>query len=141
MSYLTWQEKFSVGIEQIDRDHKILFDLVGQFHDAYAMGKGETALEQLLDMLVDYTTEHFNREEEMMRVYEYPDLERHTKSHRALANEVEGMQKRFQAGERGQLCLDMLGFLNNWLTLHILETDRAYQCYFESQGIDARVEG
>jgi len=139
MSYLTWQNKFSVGIDEIDHDHKILFDLVGQFHDAYAMGKGEQALEMLFQILLDYTTNHFSREEEMMRHFGYPGLEDHMKSHEDLKNEVEGLHTRFMNGDRGQICLDILGFLNNWLTFHILETDMAYQKYFSQKGIEAKI--
>ncbi len=139
MSYLTWQNKFSVGIKGIDRDHKILFDLVGQFHDAYAMGKGSDALESLFEILLDYTDNHFRREETLMRDNGYPGLEGHIKSHQDLRNEVEGMHQRFINGDQGQICLDLLGFLNNWLTFHILETDMAYRIYFEQRGIQAEV--
>lgn len=135
MSVISWQDKFSVGVEEFDRDHKILLDLINQFHDAYAMGKGVEALEPVFQTLLDYTQTHFRREEELMQRHGFPDLESHRIAHRDLADEVGGLHGRYLSSRNPALCIEMLAFLNNWLRFHILETDMAYKDFFVARGV------
>lgn len=51
MSYVTWQEKFRIGVDEIDRDHKLLFDLVDQFHESYARGLGQAEMDRVFGAL------------------------------------------------------------------------------------------
>ncbi|MBL6958871.1 MAG: hemerythrin family protein [Rhodospirillales bacterium] len=134
MSYLNWDDKFSVGVPELDRHHKILMDLISQFHDAYAAGKGLDSMQPTFDVLMDYVAYHFEAEETIMRDNGYPQLDDHHGSHEKMIEEVKDLHGRFKQGDEG-LALDLLSFLNNWWHFHILEEDGQYAQYFKDQGI------
>ena len=44
MALLTWQDKYSVGIAQIDDQHKQLIIMINELNDAMLAGKGKDVL-------------------------------------------------------------------------------------------------
>ncbi len=136
VSLISWQDRYSVGVDAFDYDHKILVDLINQLHEAYAAGKGPDALRPAFDLLMEYTDKHFEREEALMREHGYPDLDDHIRAHNALREQVLSYHRDFNAGRTRGLFIELLGFLNNWLRLHILEEDMAYKDFFQARGIN-----
>jgi hemerythrin len=133
MSYATWQEKFLIGVPELDDDHRMLFDLVDQVHEAYARGRIEDDLERVFGILMDYVESHFRREEDFMRDRGYAGLDEHQGHHGRLKAELEDLHRRFLAREPG-LALELLAFLKNWLHFHIMEEDMRYK---EALGLGA----
>ncbi|NJM14282.1 MAG: hypothetical protein HC896_01855 [Bacteroidales bacterium] len=43
MSLITWNEKYSVGIKEIDNQHVNLVNIINELHDAMLKGKGKTS--------------------------------------------------------------------------------------------------
>ncbi len=138
MSLVMWQDKFATGIKEIDNDHKSLFDLIGQFYDAYASGKGAEKLDPVFDELMAYSEYHFKREEELLEKIGFPGLDEHKESHKFIKKKVIELYRRYKAGERtetgSELCLEIMAFLNNWLHFHIIEEDMKYRDFMISQG-------
>ncbi|OIQ98403.1 bacteriohemerythrin [mine drainage metagenome] len=127
MSFFSWNDKFSMGVEVIDHDHRILVDLIDQLHEAFVNGNLDETVTPVLDTLVDYTRFHFAREEELMAKAGYPALTQHQEVHRTLRRQVEEIQERVQGGTK--MGNELLAFLQDWLYFHILEQDRAYSPY------------
>ncbi len=126
--HVRWQSRFSLGIEEIDAEHRQLVDLLNRFHTAYRYHTGEEFERAALDELVDYTKTHFEHEERMMQEHEYPDFEAHKLEHDAFFTEVEGFVSRYEA--RGYAGLEGVSErLCDWLINHICETDSAYVPY------------
>lgn len=134
MPKLTWNDKFSVKIAQIDSQHKKLIDLVNQLSDAMAVGKGKEVLGPILDALISYTQVHFANEEKLMLAHGYPGLAAHVAEHRKLTTEVIQIQERYRKGGVG-LTIPVLNFLNEWLTKHILNTDMQYSGFLVAKGV------
>ncbi|MEO5337078.1 MAG: bacteriohemerythrin [Magnetospirillum sp. WYHS-4] len=134
MSYVVWQEKFRIGIPEVDDDHKMLFDLIDQFHEAYARGSASHDPERVFSVLLAYTDRHFVREEGLMRDAGYGGLAAHVCAHRALRLDVVAFYERFRRGEQAGLCLELLAFLKNWLHFHIMEDDMAFKKVFRPGG-------
>lgn len=138
MSFISWNDKFAIGIEAIDNDHKSLFDISEQLHEAYASGRSAEALDQLFKVLFDYVENHFRREEGVMERCGYPDLEAHRASHAALTEQVTDLYQRFKRGDEKVgdtgICLEILGFLKNWLHFHILDEDMDIRDFINSKG-------
>ena len=84
MSTIKWSDEYSVGVKQIDDQHKNLVDLINRLFDAMSLGKGKEVLGGVFDELKKYTIIHFQTEERLMVVYGYPDYEAHKKSHEDL---------------------------------------------------------
>jgi hemerythrin len=84
----------SVGIQEIDEQHKILIDLINPLFDETITGSGENKVNVILDELVQYTIVHFAFEEALFRIFDYPDIQIHTKHHVDLKKQVFDLQEK-----------------------------------------------
>ncbi len=127
MSFLDWTEQYSVSNTIIDQQHQKLVNLINNLHTAMSNGEGEEYIGSLLGDLVAYTKYHFSAEESIMKTHNYPGLEEHQEKHRKMTEQVLKLQQRHHNGER--LTLEVMHFLRDWLTKHILKTDKQYVPY------------
>ena len=125
MPIFEWNDSYSVGIDEIDRHHRQLVQLLNDTYDAFSEGSHREKLGGILDELIDYATYHFACEERWMEESSYPELPAHRGEHARFIDRVVEIQKDFHA-ERSHLTLEVLSFLKNWLTSHILRNDGAY---------------
>ncbi|KAF0142361.1 MAG: hemerythrin family protein [Ignavibacteriales bacterium] len=134
MALIQWNSTLSVNITQIDNQHMKLVELVNTLHDRMKEGKGKAALSGILNELTNYTVYHFKTEEDLFRKYNYPQTDAHLKEHDALVQQVVKLKADFDNG-KSVLTLDVMNFLKDWLTLHIMGNDKAYTPFLKSQGI------
>ncbi len=120
-----WDESFSVGIPEIDRQHRILVDMINDLSKQAANDRGLQLMKRILQGLVDYTAFHFSYEEAMLERQGYEALERHKAKHRKLIAQVLDFQARLENNEE-HIVVDLLGFLNDWLAKHIKGADKKY---------------
>ncbi|WP_028448792.1 MULTISPECIES: bacteriohemerythrin [Chitinibacter] len=130
---IEWNDALSVGIQEIDEQHKVLVDLLNELHDAIRQHHGREASVEILGRLVDYTRIHFAVEESLMRILGYPEYETHKGHHEDLISQVNTLQQRMREGEA--ITFELLHFLRNWLTHHIMEGDQRYVSHFLSRGV------
>jgi len=134
MSLFEWTDDYSLGIREIDDQHRKLLDIINELHGAIRAGLGREALSGVLDDMVRYAYSHFSTEEHYMERYEYPGQEAHVKEHQTFLEETEAIQDRL-SGREQVLSLEVLVFLKDWLTRHILVIDRQYVSHFKSRGL------
>ncbi|MFH0882648.1 MAG: bacteriohemerythrin [bacterium] len=134
MALLQWSDRYSVGIKTFDLQHQQLIKLLNDLHDAMMKGKGSEILGSILDSLVNYTKTHFCAEEEVMSNYAYEDFLNHKNEHTKLKDKVIEFQTKFRNGQ-AVLSVPLLQFLKDWLTHHILETDKNYGPFLKEQGV------
>lgn len=132
---LEWTDDLSVGIEEIDEQHRELVRLLNQLHTAIWEKHGTDACIEILDKLVEYTRVHFAVEESLMRILGYPDYAPHRHEHENLISQVVELQRKLKSGE-ANVSFELMHFLKNWLTHHIMGTDKAYAPYFLSKGVE-----
>ena len=82
--FIEWSNELSVGIEEIDEQHKVLVDLLNQIHEAIQQRHGAEATGEIIDRLGEYTRIHFAVEESLMRILHYSEYERHKEEHDRL---------------------------------------------------------
>jgi len=129
-----WSDNFSVHIESVDAQHKKLFRIAEDLHKAMAAGKAKTVLGTILGQLVDYTAMHFQHEERLMRIHDYPDFARHQAEHELLKKQVLDFQVEFMSG-RAALTVDLMIFLRTWLQKHIKSSDFQYAPFFRDRAV------
>lgn len=133
MALINWQDSYSVGVDLIDTDHKLLVSLINQLDDAMTEGGGRDTVGSVLNVLLEYTETHFGREELLMEKGAYPELAPHKREHAKLTAQVRGIVERWHGGDDASLDGEVLDFLKNWLTGHILGVDRKYAPYVKGQ--------
>lgn len=122
-------EKFLTGIDMIDKEHKVLFDILGEvfdvMHDDNLYDKYDPIVE-ILGRLKDYTVKHFADEEKYMKAIKYDGLEKQQAAHDAFVDKLEESMK--EDGDQlednqAEYLKSLFDFLCEWLYNHILVMD------------------
>jgi methyl-accepting chemotaxis protein/hemerythrin len=131
---LEWDASFATGVATFDNEHKTLFRMVNDLHDAMQQKRSREAIGRILDGLAEYTVNHFAGEERAFSRTGYPEEAQHRELHRKLVDQVVELQGRFRGGET-ILTQDVIAFLQNWLINHIKGTDRKYGPHLTKNGV------
>ena len=134
MSLLTFNKTWSVGIQSIDDQHAVLFEVLNELHAAMLKGQANAVIGRLLLDLLAYTRSHFATEELMLAKAKYPALAEHHTKHQALTAQVAEYAERYKRGEAA-LSMHLVTFLRDWLMQHILREARAYSAWLTQAGI------
>lgn len=134
MALISWEEKYSVNVKEIDEQHKKLVKLVNDLHEAMSVGKGKAIMATVLQSLIDYTATHFAAEEKYMTKFNYPAYPQHKSEHDKFVKQVLDFQKGFAKGDL-VLTLDVMKFLKDWLLNHILGTDKKFGPFFNEKDL------
>jgi hemerythrin len=126
MPLIQWTPDYTVGVASLDTDHKILISLINQLDDAICGGEPRSTVSRVLDALLDYTDYHFAREESLMQACGYADLAAHKRTHVTLRAQVHDIRERYRRNPEAIHAREVLAFLKNWLTSHIVGRDRLY---------------
>jgi methyl-accepting chemotaxis protein/hemerythrin len=133
-SALAWDSSFSTGVQKFDDQHKVLFNMVNDLHDAMQQKRTKEAIGQILRGLADYTVSHFADEETAFAKTRYPDEANHKLLHKNLVDQVVELIGKFQSGET-VLSQDVITFLQKWLIEHIKGQDKQYGPHLIKNGI------
>lgn len=128
---MAWNYSYLLGIEKFDEHHKHLFDLLNKAHSELVNGESDKNVRPLLDELADYATYHFAAEEYWMEEFSYPGLIQHKNEHSKFFEKVVQMLNDYDAGTTSPM-IEILTFLHNWITIHILQSDADYGKFYFS---------
>lgn len=124
---ILWRDELSVGVEQIDAQHKELLQQFDQLLSACRQGKGSEEVLHLLDFLDEYVVTHFHDEEQLQKQSGFPDFDQHHREHQAFVAKLEELKNRMH--NDGSVLLDHVldanKMLLDWLIRHISVRDRA----------------
>ncbi len=126
---ITWKDEYSLGIENIDQQHKKLFEIAGRAYellkDQHYLDKYDKIIE-ILDELKEYTVYHFNQEEEYMKSINYKKILSHKVQHDDFVEKVNNVDFRHIDDNQDKYITETLDFVLNWIQQHILGTDKLY---------------
>jgi len=134
MSLISWKDIFSVGVKDIDDQHKKLIELINTLNDAFLAGQDRSVLGDTLRDLISYTQTHFVFEEQLMEKYDYPLTAQHQREHRDLVKTVGDFRIRYEQGEF-PLTDEVMVFLRDWLSRHIMNSDKTLGRNLNSKGV------
>lgn len=121
----TFTQDCLIGIEEIDNEHRHLFELINQ---ASALLQEPSAaavtVRELVADLKNYAVTHFAHEEAYMEQIGDPELPRQKREHAAFTEKINGMNQEFEDEASGREALsNLLEYLARWLYRHILGSD------------------
>jgi len=138
-NFLQWSEEISVGVEELDEQHKLLISLINDLHDAMQTRRSHEVMQEIMLRLTEYTRIHFAVEESLMRILAYPGYEEHKLQHEELIKTVIDLANKLKSG-KANVSFALMHFLKSWLTKHIMESDKQYTDHFLSAGAQARLK-
>ena len=78
---IEWSLDLATGVDEIDKQHKELFQRINNLLEACNHGKGKEEVKKVIWFLEDYVITHFSEEERYMGKYDYPEYSGHKRQH------------------------------------------------------------
>jgi hemerythrin len=122
MSEFDWKETYSVGVEEVDRQHKDFLKLINRLNILHGKGDPPVLISRYLHELGVYAAYHFVSEENIMFLLKFPELPRQEAEHQKLLGAFSQKVKDYQAGSESVDSL--LQFLMDWFVGHTSLEDR-----------------
>ena len=122
MDLIKWDHTLELGHEGLDADHRQLVALVNQLAEGIVNKLAKAAYDAALDDFFARIRAHFAMEERLMAECSYPDAEEHRAEHVKLIRDALDYRAKFDASAEPSISL--LYFFDQWLTRHILASDR-----------------
>lgn len=138
MAAFQWKDRYSLNIPEIDSQHKRLFEIGEHAYELASLNDDFDHFDEIISIvneLLDYTQYHFGYEEKLMERLNYPDLDDHISSHKFYIDKIRSITDSRVDDDQQKALLDILDFLAEWISSHILISDRKYMDYFSRQGI------
>jgi hemerythrin len=123
---MEWSADHSVGIEEIDRQHKELLRLFALIKEAIATDQGWSAIHYGLVEVKRFALFHFQFEEALMRLYGFADCDRHAEAHGGTCKKCCILESTAHESLQDSTKEEILKFFSDWLVDHIQGADRSY---------------
>jgi hemerythrin-like metal-binding protein len=123
MPFFVWKDSFSIGIEELDRQHQGFLEMLNEYYERTIRHGSGGVSPEMLRRLKEYADTHFADEEALMAFKGYRDLDAHRKQHRYFQKMLVDLENGRLEGY-GTTVEGMLAFLRDWFLSHILEVDR-----------------
>lgn len=121
------KEEFLTGIEEIDREHKRLFEIADELYELkceeFIPDKYDN-IRKILEELKDYTLTHFAHEEAYMQSIGYKRMFTQKSQHDALRQIMQEWDLDTIDENQDEAIEEMLRIVTEWLVNHILNQDK-----------------
>lgn len=132
-TFIYWSENYSVGIKEIDEQHKKLVEMINDLYDAFMNKEHKEKVEEIVTRMAEYTVVHFNFEEEHFKKFGYIGSQVHIAEHKSFLDHV-NLFSRDLTQNKATLTFKIITFLQKWLLDHIMVSDKKYVKCFKDSG-------
>ena len=135
MESINWKDEFSVGVKELDDQHKKLLAMINKLIIEQKTLTDPKTIADLLTEMTDYAQVHFRAEEYLMAEYGYEQKTLQEKQHQAFIDKTISFCSASDIGPN-ILSTALLDYLGTWLVEHILQEDMKYKEFFRSKGLN-----
>ena len=131
MSKIQWDDSYSIGVEEIDSQHRSWINIINDLHDVLYNESGEMVIDKTakaVKSMWEYIRFHFKTEEAFMQSINYPELTSHQVIHDTFALEVLELYNDIREGKQ-VLSTTVMKMLTSWVLDHILQEDKKIGLY------------
>lgn len=131
-----WKKDYSVGVEELDKQHQRLISLINKLFLLYKDNKFDSVdVNRIFKDLTDYADEHFSTEEYYFKLYGYEKEKQHIELHNNYRKKVEELKKSHEDNNSSETLFAISNFLQDWWIWHINHADKDYTDYFHANGL------
>ena len=134
MAIMLWNSTYSVGVRELDDQHKGLIHMINEMHYAMNQDKGQEAISSIVEQMFDYMETHFSTEEAYLQKFGDPSLPAHQRQHEEFRGKARDLRQRVRQQEF-ILSFEIVQFLSDWLQNHIMVTDMKYASLLAQKGV------
>ncbi len=123
---LEWEDKYSVGIEEIDVQHKNIFAFGNKIWNIIHSDDADRnhQMKAEIKRLTEYCEYHFNSEIEYIKKMNLKILDNHIPEHNRFYDKMKAVLEYDCEQVTFEECFDIMIFIVNWINDHILELDK-----------------
>ena len=122
---LQWDESLVLGLNEIDNQHRSIFEHFQNMSEAVQKGEPTKTIEQLSVFLCEYANIHFTAEEKIMVEHNYPELESQRREHEEFTQDAKKLKETIkQDGVSQEIAIETTGKLFRWIIRHIKTHDK-----------------
>ena len=124
MGLYSWKDSLSVGIDEIDAQHRQLIEYINDLGVVLEKNASRGEIQRVFNLLLDYTKNHFSLEEELMSKHGYPLYSEHKIAHDRFCEKLLSLYEEYLEGV--SVGNKILSYLGTWLVTHISKDDNHY---------------
>ena len=136
---ISWNCKYCIGIDEIDKQHEGFMDMLNHAYDAYSgsltkiVDDDDRRRQVYLDVLKlrEYALNHFSTEEKYMIKHKYPKFFDHKREHDNFIKTVFDMEDKLLNTNEMSLT-DLLDFVSDWYKNHISVVDKQLGAFLKA---------
>lgn len=122
MPLIEWKDEYSLGVPDVDEEHRGLIDLINTLYDTVRTGEHDADVSEFLGEIYARIASHFALEELLMRRHDYDEYQDHKKDHEKLLEEIRDIMDEYE--DRELLDVETLSRrLEAWFSEHFRTKD------------------
>lgn len=125
---LVWQDRFNIGVDFIDQEHKKLFSILNRLlANRKKDGKSQWVCQEGIKYFKEHAVRHFSEEEAYMASISYAGYETHRRLHDDFRKKtIPALEKELKQTKYSEDAINhFLGVCSGWLIGHTLTEDHA----------------
>lgn len=122
MSLIEWKEQYSLGVPEVDHEHRELIALINALYESVKQSSSDADVADFLGELYVRISAHFALEEKIMRDNDYDEYEDHKADHESLLDGIRDLMDDYEDG----VYVDVERFgkrLDEWFSEHFRTRD------------------
>ncbi|MDP2162078.1 MAG: bacteriohemerythrin [Flavobacterium sp.] len=119
-----WNNKFLIGVPDVDLQHQYFLKLIIRLEKRFNVGMDSHLTYRHFNEILKYADFHFQSEENLMLLYNYPEFDLHHKLHIELLDEVGTSLNYYNLGRKD--ASEIIEMLVNWFLNHTIEVDAKF---------------
>ena len=128
---MQWKDEYSVGVAEIDEQHKGVIELFTVIDTAIDNREGWSDVFFKLEQLREHARFHFALEESLMRMHDYLKHAEHVDLHKHFLGKLDQLQMTTLSR---QVTMNTINYLSNWYADHMQTHDRDFVRYIIDSG-------
>ncbi|WP_018294135.1 bacteriohemerythrin [Mariprofundus ferrooxydans] len=129
---LEWSDKLSVGIDDIDAQHRHFIELINGLNRAILDRMDITEIRRRMQLILDDAAQHFAHEEALFAAWHYPDADEHAKYHRQATTAFMRIMTRLSDNHTESEWIEAGLKVKQLLVAHLVTEDMKYRDYFKA---------
>jgi hemerythrin len=130
---IEWHDGLSVGIPEIDADHKRFIFLVNELNQSIAGRMDVDDIKEKLLPIVDDAMQHFAHEERLFKEWKYPDVDDHANKHAWIVKMLQTFIRKVDTRTFPTEWIEIGLAIKQTLTAHILVDDMKYAKFYRKK--------
>jgi hemerythrin-like metal-binding protein len=132
MSFLKWEQKYELGIPEMDNQHKKWVEILNKFYEKVSKSDLQTNILEMVDEALIYTKYHFREEEKFMASMNYPKLKEQQKMHIDIISTLSNFKSVIMS-KKQITSMEVTNELKKWFKEHIMIEDMKYAEFYLKQ--------